>query len=128
VRVGFGHATTDDPTFGDVSFYSTGTSSTSPANVVTIVHGSQITFTNDGSGVPHTASGLGTGGFPASFDNTGGTTQTGTTIDGSLTWSTGTLQPGATSIAFTVGPPADYYFGCFYHYNSNQMRDVIVSQ
>jgi plastocyanin len=83
---------------------------------------------NDGSGAPHTASGLGSSGFPAGFDNTSGATASGTTIDGGLTWSTGTLTAGQTSSAFTVGPAGDYYFGCFYHYNSDNMEDVIVSQ
>jgi plastocyanin len=124
IHVGFNHAGTTDPVFGAIAFYAPNTGA---AAIITVMHGSQVVFTNDGSGVPHTGSGLGTGGFPASFDNSGGTTPTGTTIDSSLTWSTGTLEPGASSQVFTVGPAGDYYFGCFFHYNSDAMRDVLVS-
>jgi len=124
IHVGFNHTATTDPTFGAIAFYSPATGA---AAIVTVMHGSQIVFTNDGSGAPHTGSGLGSGGFPASFTNTSGTTQTGSTIDNSLTWSTGTLSEGGSSQVFTVGPPGDYYFGCFFHYSSESMRDVLVS-
>jgi hypothetical protein len=124
IHVGFSHTATTDPTFGAIAFYSP---TTGAAAIVTVMHGSQIVFTNDGSGAPHTGSGLGSGGFPASFTNTSGTTQTGSTIDSSLTWSTGTLSEGASSQVFTVGAPGDYYFGCFFHYSSDSMRDVLVS-
>jgi len=124
IHVGFQHTATTDPTFGMIAFYSPGAGA---AAIITVVHGSQVVFLNDGAGVPHTGSGLGTGPFPAGFDNTSGTTQSGTTIDGSLTWSTGTLTPGSMSQVFTVGAPGDYFFGCFFHYVSNGMRDVLVS-
>jgi hypothetical protein len=128
VHIGFSHTTTTDPTFGMVSFYTGSSTANAPAAVVHVAHGSSLMFTNDDSGTSHTASGLGSSGFPASFDNTGGTTQTGTTIDGGTTWSTGTLVGPASSVVFTVGPAGNYYFGCFYHYNDAAMRDVIVSQ
>jgi plastocyanin len=129
VRVGFGHSAITDPTFGMVQFYSTGATATSAANVVTVVHGSKIVFTNDSSGViQHTASGLGSTGFPGSFDNTGGPTATGTTIDSGTTWSSGAMNSGSSSGVFTVGPAGNYFFGCFFHYNDAAMRDVIVSQ
>jgi len=123
VHVGFQHLTTTDPTYGQVSFYSPATGN---AAVVRVVKNSQVVFSNDGSGSPHTASGFGSTGFPATFDNVSGTTASGTTIDNGMTWSTGSLNPGQTSSAFTV-PAGTYYFGCAYHYNSNAMRDVIVS-
>jgi plastocyanin len=124
IHVGFGHAATTDPTFGVVRYYSP---TSGAAAIVTVVHGSQVVFLNDDTGTPHTGSGLGTSAFPTSFDNSSGTTQSGTTIDSSLTWSTGTLLEGNMSQVFTVGAPGDYYFGCAYHYNSNGMRDVLVS-
>jgi plastocyanin len=128
VQIGFGHSTTTDARFGMVSFYTGALGSSAPAAVVSVVSGSKIVFQKDSSGIPHTASGLGSSGFPANFDNTGGTSATGSTIDGNTTWSTGTLQDGQLSTAFTVGPPGDYYFGCFFHYGPDNMRDVIVSQ
>jgi plastocyanin len=92
-----------------------------------------VVFLNDSNPQsPHTASGLGSS-FPAQFDNKSGFTQSGSTIDGSLTWSTGTLNPGQMSQNFTVGPPGVYYFGCNYHYigipspSNGSMGDVIVS-
>jgi plastocyanin len=112
-----------DPKYGQVNFYSTGTM----GQVITEKAGSHVVFLNDDGGPPHTGSGLGTTGFPASFDNTSGTTPSGGTIDGSLTWSTGTLNNGQMSQVLTVGPAGAYYFGCAFHYVSNQMRDVIVS-
>jgi len=102
-------------------------STSGTAAVIKVAAGSQVVFLNDDTGSPHTGSGLGTGPFPASFDNTSGTTASGSTIDGSLTWSTGTLVQGAMSNVFTVGPPGAYYFGCAYHYNADHMRDVLVS-
>ena len=126
VHVGFTHATSNDPTFGEIAFYSNGSG---PAAIINAKAGSKVVFLNDGSGVPHTASGLGSTGFPASFDNSNGPNPAGNTIDGGTTWSSGNLDPGATSGVFTVGPPGIYYFGCAYHYPfSPSMRDVIVSR
>jgi len=124
IHVGFVHGTASDQTYGAIAYYAP-TSGT--AAVIKVAAGSQVVFLNDDTGSPHTGSGLGTGPFPASFDNTSGTTASGSTIDGSLTWSTGTLVQGAMSNVFTVGPPGAYYFGCAYHYNADHMRDVLVS-
>lgn len=130
IHVGFQLGENTDPTFGPVYFYSTVTM----AQVIHVTHGSRVVFVNDDtSGIPHTASGFGTSGFPAAFDNSSGFTQHGTTIDSSTTWSSGTLNPGQSSQVFTVGPPGTYYFGCNFHYttkpttSNNSMGDVLVS-
>jgi plastocyanin len=123
IHIGFHLGSSNDPKFGAINFYSTG----SKAQVITEKAGAQVVFLNDDGGPPHTGSGLGTGGFPAHFNNTSGATASGTTIDGSLTWSTGALNNGQMSQVLTVGPPGAYFFGCAFHYDSNQMRDVIVS-
>jgi plastocyanin len=132
VHIGFELAEHTDPTYGPVYFYSPTLDKL--ANVVTVKAGSALVFLNDGTpATQHTGSGLGTSGFPASFDNSSGFTQSGSTIDSSLTWSTGTLNPGQMSQVFTVGPPGAYYFGCAYHYfttptkTNGSMGDVIVS-
>jgi hypothetical protein len=132
VHVGFELGENTDPKFGPVWFYSL--TPGNKANVVHVAHGSQLVFLNDGTpATQHTASGLGSSGFPSMFDNTSGTTQSGTTIDSSLTWSTGTLNPGQMSQVFTVGPPGNYWFGCAFHYTvpptktNSSMGDVIVS-
>jgi plastocyanin len=126
VHVGFTHAASTDPTFGAIAYYTGSSTANAAASVVTVVHGSQLSFMTDSTS-PHTASGLGTSGFPGSGPASGATSQTGTTIDGS-SWSTGTLEANTASVAFTVGAPGNYYFGCFYHYSADGMRDVIVSQ
>jgi plastocyanin len=133
VHIGF--ELNDAPSsFGTVSYYSP-TVTPPKAAIVTVKAGSRLVFLNDGGShgatpSPHTASGLGTSGFPPHFDNTSGMTQSGTTIDSSLTWSTGTLSDGPSSFSqvFTVGPPGNYFFGCAFHFDSDNMRDVIVSQ
>jgi len=133
VFAGFDLKEHTDPKFGAVYFYSP--TRDNQANVVMVKAGSQIVFQHDGNpnNQPHTASGLGSSGFPQFFDNTSGTTRSGTTIDSSLTWSTGTLNPGQFSQVFTVGPPGVYYFGCAFHYigpptpSFASMGDVIVS-
>jgi plastocyanin len=131
VHIAFAFGETTDPTYGPVYFYSPNGKS---AAVVKVKSGSQLVFQNDESGsTQHTASGLGTK-FPPSFDNSSGFTQSGTTIDGGTTWSTGTLNPGQLSQVFTIGPPGVYYFGCAFHYfqppnaSNGSMGDVLVSE
>lgn len=133
VHMGFELGENTDPTFGPVWFYSP--TLDNKANVVRVVHGSKLVFLNDGTPTTkHTAGGFGSSGFPATNDNQNQFTQFGNTIDSSLTWSTGILNPGQMSQVFTVGAPGNYFFGCGFHYNgvptvSNQsMGDVIVSQ
>jgi plastocyanin len=132
IHVGFDLAEHTDATFGPVYFYSTVLNGM--AQVIRVTHGSKVVFVNDDpSGTPHTASGFGSGGFPSSFNNSSGFTQNGTTIDGSTTWSTGTLNRGQMSQVFTVGPAGTYYFGCNFHYttaptaSNSSMGDVLVS-
>ena len=132
IHIGFELAEHTDAQFGAVYFYSTMLNNM--ASVVHVQHGSKVVFLNDDpSQTPHTASGFGSGGFPAMFDNSSGFTQHGSTLDGSTTWSTGTLNPGQMSQVFKVGAVGTYYFGCAFHYagiptaNNNSMGDVVVS-
>ena len=132
IHVGFELAEHTDVQFGPVYFYSTMLNNM--ASVVHVQHGSKVVFVNDDPDeTPHTASGLGSNGFPAMFDNSSGFTRHGSTIDGSTSWSTGTLDPGQMSQVFTVGAVGTYYFGCAFHYagipsmNNASMGDVIVS-
>jgi hypothetical protein len=78
IHIGFNHAQVDDPTFGNVAFYALGANDPN-AEVVQTSVGAQVTFLNDDpSQSPHTGSGLGSTGFPGSFDNSSGFTQAGT--------------------------------------------------
>jgi plastocyanin len=119
------------PSYGAVGQYSAivGAANAAP---ITEAAGSKVIFVNNDtlSHLAHTASGFGTSGFPSQvfpFPNSSGVTASGTAIDSGSTWSTGSINEGAMSSPFTVGPPATYYFGCYYHYSS-QMEDVIISK
>jgi plastocyanin len=128
VHIGFNHAQITDPTYGNVAFYALSASDPN-AQVIDTSVGAEVTFLNDDpSQSEHTASGLGSSGFPGSFDNSSGFTSSGTQIDGGLTWSTGTLNHNGRSQVFTIPAAGTYYFGCAFHYDSSGMRDVIVAQ
>jgi len=132
IHIGFEHGEHTDRTFGPVYFYSplrTGT-----AEVIRVRTGSKLVFVNDDPNrVDHTASGFGPRAFPLTFDNNSGMHRSGSTINSTLTWSTGTLVPGAHSQVFTIGPRGHYFFGCAFHYTTKptttngSMGDVIVS-
>ncbi len=125
IHMGFKHTAETSPKYGPIAFYAPNAGIT---KVITEKAGALVAFLNDDT-TRHTASGLGSSGFPASFDNTGGLTPTGNTIDGGTTWSSGSVNPNATSKSFTVGPKGVYYFGCYYHYRvSPSMRDVLISK
>jgi plastocyanin len=134
VHIGFELKEHTDPKYGPVYYYSP--TLDNQANVVFVKAGSTLQFINDSPAslaTQHTASGLGSKGFPSMFDNTSAFTQAGTAVDSSLTWSTGTLNPGQTSQVFTVSKRGVYYFGCAYHYfqpptvSNGSMGDVIVA-
>lgn len=129
VHIGFSLTPEKDPTFGPIAFYAP-TLSPPHSAIITVKSGSQLVFLNDGTpSTQHTASLLGTSGFPPSgFGSNNPFNQTGNVV-GSTFWSTGILNFGSMSQAFTIGAPGDYYFGCGFHYGgSPSMQDVIVSQ
>jgi plastocyanin len=96
-------------------------------NPLTIARGTVVQFINDDS-FGHTASSVGTAGFPKSGPGAGSLTQSGTDF-AQTNWSTGELQGGSASQAFTAATPGTYYYGCFFHYSSQTpMRGVIVVQ
>jgi plastocyanin len=95
-------------------------------NVLTIQHGSTVQFINDDN-FSHTATSVGTTGFPPGNPFGGGAlTQSGTDL-AQANWSTGSLQGSTASQTFSANTPGTYYFGCFYHY-ATPMRGVIVVQ
>ncbi len=124
VYVGFKHAAITSPKYGKIAFYAPTTGKTAP---IMVKVGSSVVFLNDDT-TRHTASGLGTTGFPKSFDNKSGIQAVGTTINAGLTWASGSLNPGQKSKVFTVPKAGTYYFGCYYHdHVTPAMRDVIVA-
>lgn len=97
----------------------------SPA-VTTVSVGSQLHFVNVDS-FAHTATVIpGASSFPAGSPfNSGALQQKGTTL--SSDWSSGALQPNASSQTITADQPGTYLFGCFFHYGGG-MRAAIVAQ
>jgi plastocyanin len=97
----------------------------SPA-LTTVSVGSQLHFVNVDS-FAHTATVIpGATSFPTGSPfNAGALQQKGTTI--SSDWSSGALQPNASSQSITVDQPGTYLFGCFFHYGAG-MRAAIVAQ
>lgn len=110
----------NDPTFGTVGGYTQSTYS----QVLGFATGAQIMILNQDSGTPHTLGDTGgAGSFPASSSHLSATGTGGSTF--SSGFQTGTLNPGQEVGPFTLSA-GTYYIGCFYHYASNQMRDVLV--
>jgi plastocyanin len=125
---------TIDPNYGQVLGYfsSTGTINVN-SQVVTVPAGAAITFENfDVVGFDHTASFLGdatqnNAPWPTPFNGSGTQSPAGTVINTPM-FSTGPIDGGMTSLQYITPPPGFYMFGCFFHYDSNQMRTVIISQ
>jgi hypothetical protein len=110
----------NDPTFGTVGGYTQSTYS----QVLGFATGAQIMILNQDTGTPHTLGDTGgSGSFPASGSHLSPTASGGSTF--SSGFQTGSLNPGQEVGPFTLAA-GTYYIGCFYHYASNQMRDVLV--
>jgi len=124
-----GESSINNPPYGFELGYFNGTASTTSQTVV-LHMGESVQFQNVDTTLHHTASFLGdasaTGApWPASFDGSSTASPAGTIIS-TTNFSTGTLQPGHKSRIYETGLPGFYMMGCFYHYNSNMMRTVIV--
>ena len=93
---------------------------------LTVPVGTVIQFHNQDT-FTHTASSLGTNGFPKGDPLT---TQARTRSGSDLAqagWSTGDLNPDAYSQPITASTPGTYYYGCFFHYQT-PMRGWITVQ
>ena len=124
---------TIDPNYGKVLGYfsSDGTINVN-SQVVSVPAAAAVTFESfDLMGIPHTASFLGdatqnNAPWPSPFNGSGNQSPAGTVINTPL-FSTGPVDGGAKSLQYTTPPPGFYMFGCFFHYDSNGMRTVIIS-
>jgi len=121
-------------TYGAVLGYANGTpSSPNGSNVVNLTANQTVQFTNDeatSSGVAHTASSLGTwsGSYPAAGPTSAqqNASPAGTSLS-TASFSSGVLNPGQMSAVYNSGASGGIYvFGCFFHYNSNNMRTVVI--
>jgi len=121
--------------YGMVLGYSNGMSPSSPSgsNVVNLTANQAVQFGNveaNGNGVAHTASSLGPWNG-SSFPPNGPTSAqqnaspAGTAIS-TAGFSTGVLNPGRVSLVYNSGSAGMIVLGCFFHYNSNGMRTVVI--
>ena len=93
----------------------------------TVSVGTGIRFTNTDS-FAHTATSIGAlSAFPSASPFTASALQQSGTLL-SQSWSTGTLQPGATSQTIVADQPGTYLYGCFFHYGSPMRAAAIVVQ
>ena len=100
------------------------------SQVVTILSGSSVQFSNLDGSLPHSAAFLGDATkmhapWPASFNGSTTQSQAGTDIS-SAKFATGSLNPHTTSPVYAANVPGFYMFGCQYHYNTHHMRTVII--
>ncbi|TAM58876.1 hypothetical protein EPN52_09550 [bacterium] len=93
-------------------------------NPATVAVGTVIVFHNS-EGFPHTASAITGGTFPAASPFTLAALQPSGARLSQGQWSSGELQPGASSQPLTADAPGAYLYGCFFHYGS-PMRGVLV--
>ena len=124
-----GESATTDSTFGTVLGYQLGLSGTT-SQVIHLTANTSVQFSNGDATLPHTASFIGTwsGSYPAAFPaaNLGATASAAGSTISTANFSSGNLDPGASSLVYNSGGAGMLIFGCFYHYDSNQMRTVIV--
>lgn len=93
---------------------------------LTVHVGAVVQFHNQ-DGFTHTASSVGTSGFPNNSPlGNGARTPSGSDLS-QANWSSGDLQPDAYSQPFHATAPGTYYYGCYFHYNT-PMRGVITVQ
>jgi plastocyanin len=117
-----------DPNYGFELGYAVGTVSTQ-TQTISLGMGESVQFKNVDT-KPHSAAFLGNATlnnapWPGAFN--GSTTQSpaGTAI-GTTGWATGSLNPNHQSPIYETGLPGFYMIGCQYHYNTSEMRTVII--
>lgn len=116
-----------DPNYGFELGYAVGTGT--QTQTISLPAGETVRFRNLDT-IPHSAAFLGdatlnSAPWPPTFD--GSTTQSpaGTAV-GTSGWATGSLNPTVASPLYETGMPGFYMIGCQYHYNTNEMRTVII--
>lgn len=119
----------DDPNYGFELGYFDGTQSTTSQTVL-LNAGESVRFQNVDSTLTHTASFLGDASqnsapWPSTFDGSSTQSPAGTVIS-TAGFSTGPLGHGKSSLVYETGIPGFYMFGCAFHYDSNEMRTVII--
>jgi plastocyanin len=117
-----------DSTYQDVKAYFGGSTVTT-SQVISVTHSStnSIQFTNLDF-QPHTAASLGvwSGSYPSNGPNPAATPSPKGTDISAPGFTTGNLDPGKNSKKYAANVPGFYIIGCAYHYNSDNMRTVII--
>ena len=108
-----------DPTYGLIGGYT----QSGYSQTLAYAPGSQVMFYNGDSSRPHTFGDLGVKSFPAVGTALSQTRSASNTF--ATNWQSGTISPGTMvgPIMLTAGT---YWIGCDYHYESSNMRDVLV--
>jgi len=122
-----GESPYNDPTYGYVLGYSIRSFT---SQVITAAAGTAIAFVNPDTTLTHTASFLGDASksgapWPPSFNGSSTISPWYTPI-GTPGFSTGPLTPGSGSRLYETGMPGFYMIGCAFHYDSNEMRTVVI--
>ena len=117
-----------DPTYQTVKGYFGGSTVTASQVVsVTASATDVISFANLDV-QPHTANDLGawSGAFPQVTPNPNKTPSPANTDISSPKFTTGAINPGSTSLNYIADVPGVYVLGCAFHYNSDDMRTIII--
>ena len=117
-----------DPNYGFELGYAVGHESTQ-TQTISLRMGESVKFRNVDT-EPHSAAFLGNATsnnapWPGLFNGSTTKSPAGTAI-GTTGWATGSLNPDTTSPIYETGLPGFYMIGCQYHYNTNEMRTVVV--
>jgi plastocyanin len=124
-----GEAPTMNKKYGRILGYFNGKTSLT-SEIVKATAATTIVFNNVDTSAPHTASFLGDANsqganWPPAFNGSSKQSAAGTNIE-TTNFSTGPLTPGTKSLKYNTGSPGFYMFGCFYHYNLDGMRTIII--
>ena len=122
-----GELSFNDPNYGFELGYAVG--SGTQTQTIGLPMGESVRFKNLDT-ISHSAAFLGnatanSAPWPGAFNGSTTESPAGTAI-GTTGWATGSLSPGKSSPIYETGLPGFYMVGCQFHYNSNEMRTVIV--
>jgi len=117
------------PKYGRVLGYFNGKTSQN-SEIVQLTAATAVVFNNVDTLSPHTASFLGKATrnmapWPSPFNGSSTQSPAGTVIS-TTGFSTGPMSPGTKSLKYNSGSPGFFMIGCFYHYNLDGMRTVII--
>ena len=100
------------------------------SQVISVTHSTSIIQFTNLDIQPHTAASLGpwSGSYPSSGPSAAATPSPKNTDISATGFTTGNIDPGTSSKNYVANVPGFYIIGCAYHYNSDNMRTVIIVQ